>query len=191
MEMTHQTCRKCKRRLPSDHFNRDQSSKTGRRYICRICSKCEFANHKAQTEGNGGILHGADVWDLLDEQQWRCHYQGCELTLDNVVIDHYQPFADGGMNVIDNIVCSCNTCNNRKHAMPAEVAEKVLRSGGQLKYCKRCKRVLPIEHFRATGSQTFGREGWCRACNLRIKKRSRRKKKNVNQKMQDLLRGKI
>ena len=194
--MSSKTCRECRRRLPMESFSKDRQAKDGRRNICCICAKAEFSNHKAIKTGNGGTLTGLEILNLLEEQNHICYYAGdnnpsCQtnLTLDNLVIDHVHPFAKGGMNVISNIVCSCNTCNNRKFTMPVDVAMKVLNSGGQLKWCGECKRILPISKFRKTSSQKFGREGYCVKCKNRRKRAITRKQNDSKRRLEKLLRG--
>lgn len=54
----------------------------------------------------------------------RCHYCGCEVHIplvrekksspDRCVLDHKRPFAHGGADTFDNIVLSCEECNQKK-----------------------------------------------------------------------------
>ena len=191
-----QQCRSCKRELPFSEFNKDKHSKTGYRNLCWICSKAQFANHKAVHEGKGGELTGLEIVQQLEEQDHICEYWSegnlhCkkELTRQNMVIDHVLPFAEGGLNIISNIVCSCNTCNNRKFTMSYDQAHEVLGSHDRLKYCRQCRKVLPVELFRMTGSQKFGREGWCNECKNRNQRVRYSDAGATREHWQELLRG--
>lgn len=56
----------------------------------------------------------------LWEQDPRCFYCKCELTLCESTIDHVVPKSKGGSNHVDNLVLCCKICNNKKGNMSKE-----------------------------------------------------------------------
>jgi len=53
---------------------------------------------------------------VLARDGCKCRYCGSDLDLksgsgNSLELDHYQPFSEGGGRGLDNIVCSCRTCN--------------------------------------------------------------------------------
>ncbi len=69
----------------------------------------------------------ADVWD---KTRGRCWYCGVEMhPFRNFHVDHYIPVVDGGSNEFDNLYPSCQSCNSRKQARPAEYLRRFIASG--------------------------------------------------------------
>jgi len=69
----------------------------------------------------------ADVWD---KTRGKCWYCGVEMhPFRNYHVDHFIPVIDGGTNDISNLVPSCQSCNSRKHARPAEYLRRFIASG--------------------------------------------------------------
>jgi 5-methylcytosine-specific restriction endonuclease McrA len=46
---------------------------------------------------------------------WKCFYCRIEITKDNRTVDHLIPLCRDGPHIIDNLLPSCNFCNNSKH----------------------------------------------------------------------------
>lgn len=66
-------------------------------------------------------------WDVLNRDEWTCHYCGRELLTaweaaqqgrrcDQYEVDHIVPVAEGGENVLENLVAACLSCNRSKCA---------------------------------------------------------------------------
>ncbi len=62
-------------------------------------------------------LNAATLRNILIRDNWQCQYCGCKLTLRTATKDHVQATANGGRNVIENMVASCKRCNNLKADM--------------------------------------------------------------------------
>ena len=60
-------------------------------------------------------------WDmvrtaLLEQDDWKCSYCGCELKWKSSSIDHLIPRAQGGSDHFVNLGICCGSCNSRKNA---------------------------------------------------------------------------
>jgi hypothetical protein len=60
------------------------------------------------------------IHELKNRKVFQCHYCNAMLTMREATIDHKQPRAKGGTNVLDNMVISCFPCNLRKGTTPYE-----------------------------------------------------------------------
>lgn len=70
----------------------------------------------ARLIGTPGTFTSAE-WRALVERSRRCHWCKRRWTRERQpVADHVVPLSRGGPNSIDNIVCSCTDCNERKRA---------------------------------------------------------------------------
>lgn len=92
----------------------------------RVCHKAWKAAHgnavrayehkrRARKLQSSGSHTEADVLRILAQQSWRCFYCQCDIR-DAHHIEHRVPLSRGGSNGPENIVCSCPSCNFRKHA---------------------------------------------------------------------------
>ena len=75
------------------------------------------ANRRA-LESNGKIK-AKELKTLLDTSNGKCYWCNCNINKENSSsfhFDHYVPLAKGGMNLIENIVISCPSCNMSKKA---------------------------------------------------------------------------
>lgn len=84
-----------------------------------ISKRCEYSNRKAKRLGIEGKLKTADVMEAINAHGWHCDYCTRDLDIKALTIDHKTPFSRGGLNVIDNIVPSCSTCNKSKASKTA------------------------------------------------------------------------
>ena len=73
---------------------------------------------------------------LWGEQEMRCTYCEDSLELENLIVDHFHPWSDGGHNRKDNLRISCKLCNNAK-------GSKVFEDYEQARVYIRNKRNLP------------------------------------------------
>lgn len=64
---------------------------------------------------NVGLSSGL-VLKLFKEQDWKCVYCGCGISLDSSNIDHKTPTSRGGDNADWNVQMLCPTCNAEKGA---------------------------------------------------------------------------
>lgn len=55
---------------------------------------------------------------VLIRDHGRCHYCGCELTLETMTIDHKIPRSAGGKTVVANLAAACEPCNKAKADRP-------------------------------------------------------------------------
>lgn len=81
--------------------------------------KAKKVNHKARVRGAVGKISDIDIINKLKEQNEKCYYCGCELKED-YHIDHKTPICRGGLNIKDNICCSCPACNLSKNDKTVE-----------------------------------------------------------------------
>ncbi len=57
-------------------------------------------------------------WEVMERDEHRCVYCGADPDNAVLVIDHVLPAIDGGTNDIDNLVTSCQECNEGKADRP-------------------------------------------------------------------------
>lgn len=69
-------------------------------------------------------LNAATLRNILVRDNWECQYCHCRLTLRTATKDHVQATANGGQNVIENMVAACKRCNNLKADMPLRKFEE-------------------------------------------------------------------
>lgn len=74
----------------------------------------------------------------------------CELPLDKVYWDHYQPLAKGGAHVVSNLRPSCNPCNTRKNSLWPFTDEMKRRIAAEVRALRTSQSI--------TGSVTDGEE---------------------------------
>ncbi len=63
------------------------------------------------------------------EQGGCCGYCGTEISLEEGVCDHKHPWSDGGRTTLDNLVVSCQDCNNLKGSLPSDAWDTLLNMG--------------------------------------------------------------
>ena len=57
---------------------------------------------------------------ILDRDMYRCQYCLTRLTARSATIDHVVPRSHGGLTTFENIVTSCEYCNNKKGNRPLD-----------------------------------------------------------------------
>lgn len=65
----------------------------------------------------GGVHTKQDLNDLYELQDGRCAYCGVPIfwhVKGDVHVDHMTPVSRGGLNTVDNLALSCETCNKQK-----------------------------------------------------------------------------
>ena len=62
-----------------------------------------------------------DRRQILDKNNGRCAYCGCELTYKTMTLDHVMPLNNGGEDELVNLVAACRSCNHRKNTESIEV----------------------------------------------------------------------
>jgi 5-methylcytosine-specific restriction endonuclease McrA len=83
-------------------------------------------NRRARVLAVGGTFGAQDVRNLLDQQEGRCLYCGCDLS-DGFHVDHMIPIARGGSNGAENLALACPPCNLHKSAKTAEEFLQLIR----------------------------------------------------------------
>lgn len=78
--------------------------------------KCDVKAHSANKRFDDKISK-TDVLDVLERYNYRCFYCNQEIKKDHWQLDHFHPRANGGKNLFDNLVCTCNWCNTMKNAL--------------------------------------------------------------------------
>lgn len=73
-------------------------------------------NRRSKFLGAIGKITSHDVSKMLDAQENRCFYCGCDVSGGVHTIDHLIPLSRGGTNLPDNIVIACKKCNTVKGA---------------------------------------------------------------------------
>ena len=57
---------------------------------------------------------GAQRWNILERDHFRCRYCGAKVTFENANIDHVYPWKRGGQTDNVNLVACCRPCNKAK-----------------------------------------------------------------------------
>lgn len=65
-------------------------------------------------------LTKAERREVYDKMNGHCAYCGSELTMENMTADHVVPLANGGDDIIDNMMPACRSCNHYKSTMTLE-----------------------------------------------------------------------
>lgn len=68
----------------------------------------------------GSIAKLSKKLTLASRDGLRCAYCSEELTLKSATLDHFVPLAQGGSWANPNLRIACNSCNQRKGAMPPQ-----------------------------------------------------------------------
>ena len=63
---------------------------------------------------------------LWRSQRERCAYCERPLTLNTLVMEHMKPVSRGGLNTEDNVCFACDSCNQKKRAMPFDEWAKIV-----------------------------------------------------------------
>lgn len=75
--------------------------------------KAQRKNYKAKRMAVPGKITGVEWRDRLIEFNGHCAY--CLRPTEKPEAEHMQPVSRGGLNVIDNVVPACQSCNGKKH----------------------------------------------------------------------------
>ena len=73
-------------------------------------------NQRVLQQHDGTMKKGVAIL-LLNELQ-TCPYCGCDLTMDNRVLDHMDPLSLDGVHGVSNLIVCCATCNKEKYTTP-------------------------------------------------------------------------
>ena len=78
------------------------------------------ANARARQHGMAERITADDIRHVFSAQRGRCAYCGCDVST-GYHIDHATPFCRGGLNIRENLVLACPSCNQKKrHRLPSE-----------------------------------------------------------------------
>ena len=99
-------------------------------------------------------LTKAERQEVYDKCHGHCAYCGCEITIQQMQVDHVQPISVAGDDVMENMLPACRSCNYYKSAMPlymfrqaVEDWTKVLaRDSVTYRNAVRFGQVLPNKH---------------------------------------------
>lgn len=95
-------------RMTTHGHTRDRSSAEFLAYRAELTQR-----RRARIKSNGFERISLEEFDkILSEYNNSCWI--CEVTLDSVEWDHYQPVAQGGPHTVSNVRPSCKPCNTRK-----------------------------------------------------------------------------
>ena len=76
--------------------------------------RAHVRNRRARLRNAPGTHTASDVLRLLEDQGFRCHWCGGDISGGKHTVDHYIPLAKGGSNGPENLVMACLTCNCSK-----------------------------------------------------------------------------
>lgn len=79
------------------------------------------SNYRAQTSKAAGTLTGQDLERQHYIQRGLCFHcnQSLNVTCGRCFeVDHLEPFHRGGLNIPENVVIACTSCNRKKGQMP-------------------------------------------------------------------------
>jgi 5-methylcytosine-specific restriction endonuclease McrA len=119
MENTQKVCSRCDETRAAEEYNRHGD---GLQPWCRPCRRDYYEEHryaavaarhnwKARQLGIHGTLTAEDIAAVYAEQGSACL---CCERVDDLTIDHVQPYALRGLNERDNLQVLCRRCNSRK-----------------------------------------------------------------------------
>lgn len=109
--------------------NKEKISEQKREYRKTVSAKASDFNKRSkrrsiEKKGDVSILDITNIKQNAKVCYW-CHKPLKDL---KVHIDHYIPLAKGGKHTLSNLVVSCQSCNNKKHAKdPIEFANSIGR----------------------------------------------------------------
>lgn len=66
--------------------------------------------------------------NVYDKYNGHCAYCGCEITLQQMQVDHVHPLAKDGADTFDNMVPACRSCNHYKSIRTIESFRKAIES---------------------------------------------------------------
>lgn len=64
--------------------------------------------------------------DIYNKYNGRCGYCGEKIDIKDMQVDHIVALRVGGTDTLDNMICSCRSCNRYKHTLPIEIFRKQL-----------------------------------------------------------------
>lgn len=107
--------------------NKEKISTYGKTYKASLNGKMSQKNsiHKRRTKEKQGDVTTSQFLELQQNAKV-CYWCNCSLKKAKVHIDHYVPLSKGGKHTLDNLVVSCQKCNNQKHSIdPLEFANSI------------------------------------------------------------------
>lgn len=57
---------------------------------------------------------------IYNQYDGHCAYCGIEIDIKDMQVDHVVPLRNAGKDELDNMICSCRSCNKYKHTMTIE-----------------------------------------------------------------------
>ena len=89
-----------------------------------VIPECKALIASAEAEGNTHEYDGVDYYadparrlSLLDRDKYRCVYCLLDISEDKYHLDHIVPLSRGGSNRKNNLLASCEDCNQRKQGL--------------------------------------------------------------------------
>ena len=71
-------------------------------------------NYYVRSKKKNRVFSAPSKRNVFTRDDFTCQYCGVQVTMNTGTLDHVQPRSRGGRDAIDNVVCSCKTCNNLK-----------------------------------------------------------------------------
>lgn len=65
--------------------------------------------------------------DIYNKYNGRCGYCGEKIDIKDMQVDHIVALRVGGTDTLDNMICSCRSCNHYKSTYTLEIFEKQLK----------------------------------------------------------------
>lgn len=57
---------------------------------------------------------------VFDKMKGHCAYCGCEISLDEMQVDHIMPLRKGGLDELENMLPACRSCNHYKSTLTVQ-----------------------------------------------------------------------
>lgn len=73
-------------------------------------------------------LTKAERMEVYNKTGGCCAYCGCKLRYDDMQVDHFKPIHCGGMDMVDNMLPACRSCNHYKSTMSIETFRKMVEN---------------------------------------------------------------
>ena len=84
--------------------------------------------------------------ELLRRSSNTCVYCSCELTLENMTVDHIKPKSEGGSNMLYNMAACCYKCNNLKSDMDHKMFIELIKEDGGIEKIREIVKLKNISN---------------------------------------------
>jgi len=137
--------------------NKEKLSFIRRKRQCqhRLKDLATSANRRAKNKGIEGKLNYLQLFNLAKKQKLKCAISGIKLTNQNISVDHKKPYADKGINSIDNIQLLDIKVNIMKSSYSEEDFLKLIETIYHHQQSKKEYNKISGEAFNSPAQSSF------------------------------------